>query len=173
MAKLIMHPIVITPTPQPNLDFIRLGEPNKHTPWNQGQLALNFSPMPGRPAFPEVSETLQFAGSKIPSDLPDPSVWAARLITGVLEVLAGSRSVQQLTTMLSPEVYNIISIHAQRMSGLTPRHRPMVRSVRVCLPSHGVAEAAVVIQGKKRSRAIALRLEMQHSRWRCTAIIFG
>lgn len=56
---------------------------------------------------------------------------------------------------------------------LSPRHRPLVRSVRVCMPTDEVAEAAIVIQGAKRSRAIALPLEVQHGRWRATAIVFG
>ena len=34
------------------------------------------------------------------------------------------------------------------------------------MPTDEVAEAAIVIQGAKRSRAIALRLEVQHGRWR-------
>lgn len=41
------------------------------------------------------------------------------------------------------------------------------------MPTEDVAKAAVVIQGAKRSRAIALRLEVQHGRWRATAIVFG
>jgi hypothetical protein len=45
--------------------------------------------------------------------------------------------------------------------------------VRVCEPADGVAEAAAVVHGPQRTRAVALRLEGMDGRWRVTAFQAG
>lgn len=166
-----INPIVITPPPAINTDSIIFGESKPAANYSQPQLALQFSPIPTHPAQSSSAEIQLSPALRIGQR--DPAIWASQLVAGILEVLAGARSVSQLAMLLSPEVYAVINAHAQRLAGLSPRHRPLVRSVRVCMPTDEVAEAAVVIQGAKRSRAIALRLEVQHGRWRATAIVFG
>jgi len=171
MRTATMSPIVIAPPPALSNDSVIFGEPTSKPNFSQPQLALQFSPMSNHPAQGIVADIEVTPALRIGQR--DPAIWAAQLVAGILEVLAGARSVSQLAMLLSPEVYAVINAHAQRLATLTPRHRPLVRSVRVCMPTDEVAEAAVVIQGAKRSRAIALRLEVQHGRWRATAIVFG
>lgn len=164
-------PIVIAPPPNADSDSYIFGETPDRNPNYQPQLALQYSPYLSD-AEQSVSNDLQLSPN-LRIGQRDPALWAGHLVAGILEVLAGARSVSQLAMLLSPEVYAVINAHAQRLAKLAPRHRPLVRSVRVCMPTEDVAEAAVVIQGAKRSRAIALRLEVQHGRWRATAIVFG
>jgi hypothetical protein len=171
MRSTTVNPIVIAPPPALVTDSVVFGEPIAKPNFSQPQLALQFSPMANHPAQSTGSEIEVSSALRIGQR--DPAVWAAQLVAGILEVLAGARSVSQLAMLLSPEVYAVINAHAQRLAALTPRHRPLVRSVRVCMPTDEIAEAAVIIQGAKRSRAIALRLEVQHGRWRATAIVFG
>lgn len=163
-------PIIISPPPTADDDSFEYFEQVSRPKYEQPQLALQYAPIVAREIvdLPELqlSPNLR-VGQR------DPAIWAGQLVAGILEVLAGARSVSQLAMLLSPEVYGVINAHAQRIAKLTPRHRPLVRSVRVFMPTDEVAEAAVVIQGAKRSRAIALRLEVQHGRWRATAIVFG
>lgn len=163
-------PIIISPPPTADKDSFDYFEQASRPKYEQPQLALQYAPIVAREIvdLPELqlSPNLR-VGQR------DPAIWAGQLVAGILEVLAGARSVSQLAMLLSPEVYGVINAHAQRIAKLTPRHRPLVRSVRVFMPTDEVAEAAVVIQGAKRSRAIALRLEVQHGRWRATAIVFG
>ena len=45
-----------------------------------------------------------------------------------------------------------------------------IGSVIVCEPRDGVVEASVVVRGRARVRAVALRLEGLDSRWRATAV---
>lgn len=166
-----IQPIVIAPPPTAVDDGFTYGEEVTKPNFVQPQLALQFSPMTDSSST--INECELTLSPNLRIGQRDPAIWAAQLVAGILEVLAGARSVSQLAMLLSPEVYGVINAHAQRIAKLTPRHRPLVRSVRVCLPTDEVAEAAVVIQGAKRSRAIALRLEVQHGRWRATAIVFG
>jgi hypothetical protein len=63
---------------------------------------------------------------------------------------------------------------ARSTSGNTaPLRRPRVGTVRVCQPADGVAEAAAVVHGPQRTRAIALRLEGLDGRWRVTVFQAG
>lgn len=164
-------PIVITTPPGAETDSFGYLEQSSPVKYSQPQLALQFSPLSKDSYLAETSA--QSFSPNLRVGQKDPAIWASQLVAGILEVLAGARSVSQLAMLLSPEVYGVINAHAQRLAKLAPRHRPLVRSVRVCMPTDDVAEAAVVIQGAKRSRAIALRLEVQHGRWRATAIVFG
>jgi hypothetical protein len=166
-----IQPIVIAPPPSAESDTFILGEYPKKDSHYQPQLALQFSPMRSD-KNQDLAIDIQLSANLRVGER-NPSIWAAKLVAGILEVLAGARSVSQLSMLLSPEVYSVIKAHAQQLANKSPRHRPLVRSVRVCMPTEDVAEAAVVIQGAKRSRAIALRLEVQHGRWRATAIVFG
>ena len=51
------------------------------------------------------------------------------------------------------------------------KRRPFsIGSTRVCAPRDGVIEAVVVVHGRARTRAVALRLEGLDRRWRATAI---
>lgn len=179
--------IGIRPTPRPTV------------PVTQGALALAFTLPSGVPAVPEPPPSLRIvgAGSAVATSngsgtnvdeldpalarfverqptsadrLPEARRWSARLAQAIVETLHGHRPVQQLLRWTDDTVYSSI---AQRLSS-RPRPqlgaRPMIRTVRVCSPTDGVAEASVVVEVGRRFRALALRLEGLDGQWRCTAL---
>ena len=56
---------------------------------------------------------------------------------------------------------------------LRSAHLAQVRSVHVSRPSAQVAEVSVHVRHGQRSRALALRLDLQEDRWVCTALEFS
>lgn len=109
--------------------------------------------------------------------LPDPAPLATNLARCVFEILAGAREIEQVARWVTDDVYRhllkrvVLATRARSARGESAR-RPSfsVGTVRVTEPGPGVAEAVVVIHGRARSRAVALRLESFGSRWRATAI---
>ena len=109
--------------------------------------------------------------------LPEPRGWAARLVQALVEVQAGDRPVSQLVRWTNEEVYATVarrvrlcgSAGGQRRSGA----RAVVRSVHVCEPVDGVAEACALVQRGARATAVALRMEGVDGRWQCTALEIG
>jgi hypothetical protein len=109
------------------------------------------------------------------ADLPDPRRWAARLAQGVLEVAAGARPSSQLWRWTTQEVLDDIRQRSRPVTLLDSQRRraqvpAMVRSVHLCEPADGVAEATAIVVGRLRTRALALRLEGLDGRWLCTAL---
>lgn len=110
-------------------------------------------------------------------NLPNPEPLIENLTRCVIEILAGARDLDQIARWVSDDVYRhllkrvVLSARARQVKG-----RPVVRpsfaigSTLVCEPRDGVVEAVVVVRGKARVRAVALRLEGLDSRWRATAI---
>jgi hypothetical protein len=161
----------------------------------QGALALAFMLPTGVPAEPELPATLRLVDEPRgdtwagPPDEPDPFVaqftarrptsgdalseprrWAARLAQAIMEVLYGQRPVQQLLRWTDDAVYSRIIGRLPARPRVTPGVRPTLRSIRVCTPTDGVAEASAVIQVGRRCRALAIRLEGLDGQWRCTAL---
>ena len=105
--------------------------------------------------------------------LPDPKLWAARLVQAIVEVTVGARPVGQLIRWTSTNVYESVQrriTHTGSMLGTARRVAAIVRSVHVSEPGDGVAEVCAVVQQGTRCRAIALRLEGVDGRWQCTAL---
>ncbi|MFB2584732.1 Rv3235 family protein [Herbiconiux liukaitaii] len=109
--------------------------------------------------------------------LPDPRPLAENLARCVVEILAGSRDLDQIARWLSSDVHAhllkrvVLSARARRVHGEAPC-RPtfsMGRAV-VSEPRPGVVEAVVIVHGRARSRAVAIRLEQLGRRWRASAI---
>ena len=131
--------------------------------------------------FACASDEQVFGPQRTPrTDLPDPTEWAGRIAQAVLEVMTGIRPAPQVLRWTTPEVYAVLArrgaLVARRNAtgrGLRPRHRVVVRRVRVCEPTDGVAEAAVVVQDGPRARAVALRLVGQDGKWRVSALQVG
>lgn len=111
------------------------------------------------------------------SRLPDPTPLLENLTRCVIEILAGARELEQISRWLSDEVYRhlltrvVISSRARQAKG-QPAVRPAfsIASTTVCEPRDGVVEAVVVVHGRARTRAVAIRLEGLDRRWRATAI---
>ena len=109
------------------------------------------------------------------SDLPDAARWARQMVQVIVEVLSGQRAATQLLRWTVPEVYDEVRSRTtpRSSSGTAPQRRPRVGTVRVCQPADGVAEAAAVVHGPQRTRAVALRLEGLDGRWRVTVFQAG
>lgn len=102
---------------------------------------------------------------------------AENLARCVVEILAGSRQLDQIARWLSTEVHAhllkrvVLSQRARHVRAEAPA-RPAIALGRTVLsePSPGVVEAVVIVHGRARSRAVAIRLERQGARWRASAI---
>jgi hypothetical protein len=108
--------------------------------------------------------------------LPQPGAWGRRLLIGLIESAAGRRPLQQLQSMLSFSVSQGLAADFERAARRGRRHwlhTATVRSVRASEPSDGVAELCATISTGERVRAVALRVERQHGRWRCTRLQLG
>src|SRR4051812_11205864 len=111
------------------------------------------------------------------SALPDPQPLLENLTRCVIEILSGSRELEQIARWVSDDVYRhllkrvVISARARQVKG---QHviRPTftIGSTQTCQPRDGVVEAVVIVRGRARVRAVALRLEGLDKRWRATAI---
>lgn len=107
---------------------------------------------------------------------------ARTIAQAAVEVLAGTRPVQQLSRTLDPRCLAALQhraaltrAHAASARGRRSRlHRsPMVRSVHVCAVTDGVYEASLVVSEELRSRAVAMRLEGSNGAWTVTALEIG
>jgi hypothetical protein len=95
----------------------------------------------------------------------------------VLEVLAGTRELDQLIRWVTQDVYEtllkrvVLSARARVASGRRV-HRPRLTVLRTITthPVDSVVEAVVIVQTPVRIRAIAIRLEGLDNRWRASAI---
>ncbi len=108
--------------------------------------------------------------------VPDPSAWGRRLVVGMIETAAGRRPLHQLSPLLSPSVSKGLVADFERAAASgTPHwlHRASMRTVRACEPVEGVAELSATVDTGPRVRAIAIRLETHHGRWRCTRLQLG
>lgn len=117
---------------------------------------------------------MQRSGS---ASLPDPSPLLENLTRCVIEILAGARELEQIARWVSDDVYRhllkrvVLSARARQAHG-RPATRPSfaVGSTSICEPADGVVEAVVVVRGRARTRAVAIRLEGLDHRWRATSI---
>ncbi|HQR80854.1 MAG TPA: Rv3235 family protein [Actinomycetota bacterium] len=97
---------------------------------------------------------------------PD-AAWVRRLTQSVVEVLGGQRSATTLVRVLSPAVFQSLR---------EPDPRPQLRegkvlSIRTQPLGQDSIEVAAVIGCPQRTRALALRLQQRHQRWRCVCIV--
>jgi len=109
--------------------------------------------------------------------LPDPAPLLENLTRCVIEILAGARELEQIARWLSDDVYRhllkrvVISTRARQAKGQAAvRPSFSLGSTTVCEPRDGVVEAVVIVRGRARARAVAIRLEGLDRRWRATAI---
>lgn len=136
-------------------------------------------------------------GSPLPADpapqaTPEEVAAAAQVqrivrsvVQAALEVLGGSRPLQQLADWLDPPSYERLQLRANlvrslnRAAGANSRpdqllHRNVsVRTVRICRISVNVYEASAVTCENHRARAVALRLERRRGHWKVTALEIG
>ena len=111
------------------------------------------------------------------SSLPDPQPLIENLTRCVIEILAGARDLEQISRWVTDDVYRhllkrvVLSARARYASGAAVvRPTFSIGSTTLCEPRDGVVEAVVIVRGRARTRAVALRLEGLDRRWRATAI---
>ena len=109
--------------------------------------------------------------------LPDPVPLLENLTRCVIEILAGARELEQIARWVSDDVYRhllkrvVISSRARAAKGQqSTRPAFTIGSTTVGQPRDGVVEAVIIVRGRARVRAVALRLEGLDNRWRATAI---
>ncbi|MHA7209483.1 Rv3235 family protein [Arthrobacter sp. MDT1-65] len=142
---------------------------------------------------PDGAGVLEEDGRRREAPWTDTDAEAVRRISGIarsvaqgaLEVLGGSRPLQQMARWLDPENYERLHLRANlvrcindapvgRGIALPRAHRHIiVRSARVCSVGPGIYEASVVAYDQKRVRAVALRIERRRGAWRVTALEIG
>jgi len=109
--------------------------------------------------------------------LPHPEPLIDNLTRCVIEILAGARDLEQIARWVDDDVYKhllkrvVLSTRARQAKG-QPARRPnfTIGSMSIYEPRDGVVEAVVIVVGKARTRAVAMRLEGFDTRWRATAI---
>ncbi|MGY1773009.1 Rv3235 family protein [Blastococcus sp. SYSU D00813] len=105
-------------------------------------------------------------------DLPDPRLAGRRVLTLVLEGMAGLRPLAQVQNTTAPGLYAALS--ARRPAWCSGGTAPVLLGpVHVCEPVDGVAEVSAVARRSGRAHAVAARLEGIDGRWRCTALQIG
>jgi len=109
--------------------------------------------------------------------LPDPTPLIENLTRCVVEILAGARDLEQISRWVTDDVYRhllkrvVLSARARQATGrAVSRPNFTIGSTTQCAPRDGVVEAVVIVRGRARTRAVALRLEGLDQRWRATAI---
>lgn len=136
------------------------------------------TPLPSKVIHPPFQSD-EFFGRQptAASTLPDPTPLLENLTRCVIEILAGARELEQVSRWVTADVYQhllkrvVLSARARRAKN-QPVARPtfVIGSTTFSEPKDGVVEAVVVVRGRARTRAVAIRLEGLDSRWRATAI---
>lgn len=110
------------------------------------------------------------------SELPDPTEFATKLVGGIIECVHGLREPIQFTRYVNDDVYRALTTRINRMNQSVITHKKKQTRPRFSLgnvvlnsPRDGIVEAAVVVHGPSRVRAVALRLEGLDRRWRATS----
>jgi hypothetical protein len=183
-----LRPIRVLPIPQPRPAVVpqsRSWEPRLASDAAGTVGATSTAGSAGAPRYIQDALAVDFASASdeqlfgpqptARSGLPDPVHWAGHLAQAVVEVMSGVRQPPQILRWTTPEVYAVVArrgaVSARR--GAPTARRAVVRSVRVCEPADGVAEACAVVLDGPRVRALAMRLVGLDGRWRIEALQVG
>jgi hypothetical protein len=143
-----------------------------------GEPVLPREALPSKPIRPRFVADEFFGHQPTPREgLPSPEPLLENLTRCVIEILAGARDLEQIARWVSDDVYRhllkrvVLSTRARQAKNQAPT-RPSftIGSTTMCEPRDGVVEAVVIVRGRARSRAVAIRLEGLDRRWRATAI---
>ena len=110
-------------------------------------------------------------------DPGDPSLLLQYLAPAVIEVLAGVRDLDQISRWICDEVFLQMRTHVAKSASaraqrgkLTMRPSGDLGKMTFFSPARGVIEAVVVVHLANRARAVAIRLEAFHGRWRAASV---
>ena len=107
---------------------------------------------------------------------------SARFMQALVEVLSGERPVRQMDPWMAPDVYEQLSsrlvVHARAPRRQAAARGARIVSVHVAMVTDEAAEIAGRMVHQGRSRAVAVRLELQTTHrgdkvWRCTALVWA
>jgi hypothetical protein len=110
-------------------------------------------------------------------DIRTPEPVLENLALSAIEVIAGARDLEQLGRWVTREVYEHLSIRvtiasrARRVRGAVGK-RPVILGTRVSAFRTGetIVDGVVTVTMRDRTRAVAIRIEWEESRWRASAI---
>lgn len=111
------------------------------------------------------------------TELPSPNIWSRTFAQALAEVLYGKRPPHQIVRWVTPKFGAYLRspllkgdiAKIARESDVRGSDRVRVARIRVDQPADGVAHVAAVIESRRRSRALAYRLEGWDGRWLCTS----
>ena len=146
--------------------------------WQRVRWAILSAVLPSKIIRPRF-EPDEFFGQQPTSTsaLPNPHPLIENLTRCVIEILAGARDLEQISRWVTDDVYRhllkrvVLSARARQAKG-QPAARPTfgIGSITLCEPADGVVEAVVIVRGRARTRAVAIRLEGMDNRWRASVI---
>ncbi|WP_104089508.1 Rv3235 family protein [Arthrobacter sp. GMC3] len=194
-----MNTLAITEASTPVTRLISRPAPVRSgSPGNGVDTAATVVKFPQRAVGKRSPEDVRFASADSSLALDTQSTEKAllaemsrRISQAALEVLSGSRSVQQLARWLDVRCLNALTtrarLHAEACQAESRhpsqsepggkvqilRHQPIVHSTHVCAVAPGIFETSVVIADKTRFRAIAMRFEETGGLWKVTALQIG
>ena len=128
----------------------------------------------------ESQRHLEF-GPELPRAAPlrTPNIFIASIAKAINEVLAGVRSVDQLSKVLSEQVYESLRVRAASgaQARLKAGRKPVIQptdvvKVRYQSPAEDVIESVVLLSNRQRAKAVTIRLESQNGSWRATNVGF-
>ncbi|KQX72448.1 MULTISPECIES: Rv3235 family protein [Aeromicrobium] len=161
-ATTLLAPVPVTPFAGPTTEAV---EPSP------GQIPL---PFPGMsPVLPAPVER---------GDARAIRERAARFMQALVEVLSGERPVRQMAAWMAPDVYAQLTarltLHARVPLRARSGRGARIVSVHVAMVHDEAAEIAGRMVHRGRSRAIAVRLELQTTHrgekvWKCTALVWA
>lgn len=132
----------------------------------------------------------------IPAPSPEPEIpeeleaVARKAARGALEVLGGTRPLQQMARLLDGPSYERLQLRSNLIRSIEQTRGPasganagsstlrlhrnvLIRTVRICAITPSIFEASVVAAEQKRARAIAMRIERWRGQWRVTELQVG
>jgi hypothetical protein len=178
-ALALVEPLVDPLVPEtPSRPHLRPVPPLESAPRPSDDVAHDAAADAG--ASDDVAPAAGRRASRAPASSPfpdDPALLVENLVRCVVEILAGARDLDQVSRWVTEDVYRtlhtrvVLAARARSAHG-TRVQRPAftVGGIRLSSPVEGVVEAVVVLHGRARSRAVAVRLETYDRRWRATAV---
>lgn len=150
------------------------------------------SPKPGQ----DNPAPLRLAPAPAPGPSPEPKIpeeleaLARKVARGALEVLGGTRPLQQMSRLLDARSYERLQLRSNLVRSIAqsdpgnPNSRStadgamlhrnvLIRTVRICPITPTIFEASVVAAEQKRVRALALRIERWRGQWRVSELQIG
>lgn len=107
---------------------------------------------------------------------PDPATFFAEICAVYIEIMAGMRRAEQIARWLSDKAYYDVCHRAKReakareLTGIKTRPDIVVRSSKTFLTDSKSYQGVVLLQISGVTRAISIRAELIHDRYRITEI---